>query len=152
MGFRMSRKFGIGSGTVSLVVIFAVLCLVVFALLTLMTARADLNLSEKNAEAQYNYYVADALATNVLGAILDSAIIPEEACGIEIRNSGDMVSYSVEINENMSLYVEYSLLESKIKRWNTAQTKDWVADDSIDVWTGEFEGELSIEDFIASLG
>lgn len=133
----MTRKFGIGSGTVSLVVIFSVLCLVIFSLLTLVTARADMNLSNKNAESTRNYYAADTKATVILGEILDSLIIPDEIDGVAIHQSGSVVSYSVEIDNAMSLYVEYSMVDNKITSWHQDQTTDWVPNDNIDVWTGD---------------
>lgn len=133
----MTRKFGIGSGTISLVVIFSVLCLVIFALLTLATARADLNLSTKNAESRQKYYAADAKAAEILAQILDSDIMPEEIDGTAIHEFGDDINYSVEIDDVMSIYVEYSMFEGEIKSWRTAQTKEWVPNENIDVFTGD---------------
>ena len=49
-------------GGSSLLVIFAVLCLTVFALLTLSTAAADSRLSQDAADAVEAYYQADSQA------------------------------------------------------------------------------------------
>ena len=46
-------------GGSSLLVIFAVLCLTVFALLALSTVQADGRLSQKTAQAVAEYYDAD---------------------------------------------------------------------------------------------
>lgn len=46
-------------GGSSLLVIFAVLCLTVFALLSLSTVQADGRLSQTSAEAAQAYYAAD---------------------------------------------------------------------------------------------
>ena len=49
-------------GGVSLLVVFAVLCLTVFALLSLSTVRADARLSEASAQSVADYYAADCEA------------------------------------------------------------------------------------------
>lgn len=47
-------------GTTSLILIFVILCLSAFGLLSLSSAKGDLNLAEKNAKAVQIYYEADA--------------------------------------------------------------------------------------------
>lgn len=53
-------------GGSSLLVIFAVLCLTIFALLGLGTVQADQRLSDASAEAVYGYYAADCQAEAIL--------------------------------------------------------------------------------------
>ena len=53
-------------GGISLLVVFAVLCLTVFALLSLSTVRADERLSDASAQAVKNYYAADCKAQELL--------------------------------------------------------------------------------------
>ncbi len=64
------------TGGSSLLVIFSVLCLTVFALLALSTAQADGRLGEAASEAVKNYYRADTEAQTVL-ARLRSGEVPE---------------------------------------------------------------------------
>ena len=53
------RKLSFTSvGGSSILTIFAVLCFLVFALLSLSTAKANYNLSEKSVKAVSNYYAA----------------------------------------------------------------------------------------------
>ena len=47
-------------GTTSLILIFVILCLSTFGLLSLSSAKGDLSLAEKNAKAVQTYYEADA--------------------------------------------------------------------------------------------
>ena len=47
-------------GTTSLILIFVILCLSTFGLLSLSSAKGDLSLAEKNAKAVQAYYEADA--------------------------------------------------------------------------------------------
>ena len=56
-------------GGVSLLVVFAVLCLTVFALLSLSTVRADDRLSQASARAVSGYYAADCQAQEVLARL-----------------------------------------------------------------------------------
>ena len=53
-------------GASSLLVIFAVLCLTIFALLSVSTVQADGRLSDHAAKAVVNYYEADAKAEEIL--------------------------------------------------------------------------------------
>ena len=64
-------------GVTSLLVIFAVLCLTVFALLSVSTVRADKALSEKSAAAIDGYYRADYAAEHTL-ALLRTGNQPDE--------------------------------------------------------------------------
>lgn len=50
----------IGVGVISILTVLLVLCLAVFAALTLSSARADLALSRRNADTVQAYYAADA--------------------------------------------------------------------------------------------
>ena len=45
---------GMGAGGISILAIFVVLCLATLAALSLVSARADRNLAEKNAQAPWN--------------------------------------------------------------------------------------------------
>ena len=54
------------TGGSSLLVIFAVLCLTVFALLTLSTVKADLRLADAAVHSVMEYYSADCAAEEIL--------------------------------------------------------------------------------------
>ena len=66
----MKRSGGV-SGAVSLVMIFCVLCLAVFAVLTLSTAVREQGLAELTAQRAREYYEADAEAVAALVAIAE---------------------------------------------------------------------------------
>jgi len=64
------RKLSFTSvGGSSILTIFAVLCFLVFALLSLSTAKANYNLSEKSVKAVSNYYAADTKAEEIYSQI-----------------------------------------------------------------------------------
>ena len=68
-------------GGSSLLVIFAVLCLTVFALLSLSTVRADVRLSEASAQAVSGYYQADCQAEAILARLRSGELPPRGNCG-----------------------------------------------------------------------
>lgn len=124
-------------GGSSLLVIFAVLCLTVFAMLSMSTVQAEDRLRNSSAKAVSQYYAADAEAERILSE-LRSGNIPE---GVELSEDFK-AKYSCEISDTQTLFVEVSfdggLGDSyKITRWQAVYTADWTPDDSLGVWTGE---------------
>ena len=119
-------------GGSSLLVILAVLCLTVFALLSLSTVRADWRLAEASAAAVQAYYEADCQAEEIL-AQLRSGQRPE---GV----SGEMgeYQYACPISDTQSLQVRVRLEENewKILQWQAVSTVLWEADQSLDLWDG----------------
>ncbi|MEG1931132.1 MAG: hypothetical protein RR131_08335, partial [Anaerovorax sp.] len=73
----MAREKNVGGvqiGTSFLVLIFVVLALVAFSVLSLMSALSDHRLTEKNQAAVRDFYVADSVAEEKLAEI-DGCII-----------------------------------------------------------------------------
>lgn len=68
----MSRKVGatgLPIGGPTLLMVFVILCINIFAVISYMSALRDYNLSEKSAEMITKYYEADTKATNVLSDV-----------------------------------------------------------------------------------
>lgn len=121
-------------GAVSLITVFAVLCLVVFSLLSLSTAQANMRLSDTSAAAVYDYYRADAKAEQLL-ACLRAGEVPE---GVQDSGNG-IYRYGCPISDTQLLAVEVSVAgtEFTILRWQAVSTAEWTADDAIPVWDGK---------------
>jgi len=137
------RTRGVGVGTISLVMIFAVLCLTVFAMLTLSSANAEKTLSDRTSSFVTGYYAADSEATKIRAAIADSfakGALPEsiEGTAITYERSGDAVyaSFSCSVNDVQDLLVKLELTQGKdtVLEWKTGYAKDWNVDNSIVVW------------------
>lgn len=64
-------RFGMNIGSASLVLIFAVLCLTLFATLTLLSAKNEMNLTNKYSESVTQYYSSDSKAEENLQIIQD---------------------------------------------------------------------------------
>ncbi len=119
-------------GASSLLVIFAVLCLTVFSLLSISTARANGRLSETARDAVTAYYRADAQAERILARLRAGESIE----GVQKEN--DIYSYGCTISPTQVLWVELALDGSdyRILRWQAVSTAQWEADDRLPVWDG----------------
>jgi len=124
-------------GVSSLLVIFAVLCLTVFALLSVSTARAEQALREKSAAAAEGYYRADYEAEKTL-ALLRAGKQPAE-----VKRSNGVYCYTHPISDTQTLVVEVIVngTDYEILRWQAVSTADWQASDQLPVWNGEMKEE-----------
>ena len=109
---RSGFSFPVVGGT-SLLVLFAVLCLITFAVLSLSTVKAGDRLGEASAEAVMEYYAADYEAERIL-AQLRSGILPE---GVVVE--GDVYGYSCPVSETQRLQVSVQKVgeDWKVLRW-----------------------------------
>jgi len=141
----MAKRSSPAVGASSLLVIFAVLCLTVFALLSLSTVQADKRLSDASAEAALAYYEADTAAERIF-ALLRAGELPD---GVTIQSytdliegepiSGQFCSYVCPISETQALEVELAEQNGvwTVLRWQAVSTEEWDADDSIQIWDGD---------------
>ena len=129
-------------GGSSLLVIFAVLCLTVFALLGLSTVQADGRLGDASADAVLNYYAADCRAEELL-ARLRNGELPEDVTR-QHGPDGDTYSYTCTISDTQALEVEIRLdgAAYTVLRWQAAPTAEWEPDSMLDLWDGDPVAEL----------
>lgn len=131
-----SRDSGAGPvvGGSSLLVIFAVLCLTVFALLGLSAVQADLRLSEAAVRSVTDYYRADCEAEELFARLRGGELPPE------VGRTGDVYSYACPISETQELQVELSHEDGHwtVLRWQAVYTAEWEADQRLNVWDGSF--------------
>ena len=132
-------------GGSSLLVVFAVLTLTVFALLSLSTVRADVRLGDATEKMVSGYYAADVKAQEILAKLRTGAPLPED---VEFEatisdypdHSETIFSYSIPISDTQELQVEV-LVEPdgsyQVRRWQAAAVGDWTFDDSLDLWDGD---------------
>ena len=127
-------------GASSLLSAFAVLCLVVFALLALSTVRSDERLSDASLQATKNYYAADCRAQEILARIRNGETVE----GVEAEGQGGyaVLRYAVPISDTQELQVEigqHADLSCEVLRWQAAPTEEWVGSDDLDLWDGWLE-------------
>lgn len=118
-------------GGSSLLIIFAVLCLTVFALLGLSTVHANKRLSDISIQAVSDYYAADTEAERIL-ARLRTGEIPEG-----VSREGDVFSYTCPISDTQALQVTVRSSDWKVLLWQSVPTESWQADESLNLWNGE---------------
>lgn len=132
-------------GSATLVMLFSVICLTIFAVLAVVTANNSWTLAEKSADAVTNYYAADSVAIEILNQITatyhteNQLITPEGYdCQLEELENETWLSYWVAIDENQSLWVELVVSQGavQIAHWQVEYTATWSADQTITVWGG----------------
>lgn len=134
-----------GVGSASIMLIFAVLCLTVFSLISLSVAQSDKSLADTEAELVTQYYEADDLAERVLAGILESGAIPREVLGVSIGTwwdeglEAEIAEYSCPISDIKELGVKVAITGDTydILVWKMINTDEWVIDDAINVWSGD---------------
>ena len=129
----MKYKIPTGLGLSSLLVIFGVLCLCVFVMLSASTVKNQQTLTQKAQESMINYYAADSCAQEIL-ACLRSGELP----GAVTAENG-VYRYCCPLSENPVLAVSVRILgtEYEILQWQTVSTADWQPEDTLPVWQGK---------------
>lgn len=131
---RILRSGAMVGGS-SLLVIFAVLCMTVLALLALNTAKAGGRLADASVEATLGYYRAERQAEEIL-ARLRGGELPDG-----VTRDGDLYRYTCTISDRQALEVEVLISgeEYRILCRRCVSTVDWSAEDELELWDGEFE-------------
>ena len=134
-----SQKVGMGVGYVSVMLVFAVICLTIFAVLSFKAAISTDSFNDRSGEFMRQYYAADSSAKRILSQLNDCAFRAKESGffeeafmsgaqsieGISVRpmQSGLSVSYSVAINEQQKLLVNVVFDfngEYRIEQWKSS--------------------------------
>ena len=122
-------------GATSLLVIFAVLCMTVFALLGLSSVRADKYLSDVRTDAVSAYYAADCQAEEILARLRGG----EQPQGVTLEDG--IYRYVCPISPTQELQVAVQSEDWTVLCWQAVTTASWQADDSLTVWDGSEDSE-----------
>jgi len=122
-------------GGSSLLVIFAVLCMTVFALLTLSSVLAERRLAEASAQAVTAYYEADRAAEAIFAALRQGQL-PEQ-----VTRENEIYTYTCAISDTQVLEVALRCSDGQwtVLRWQATVTEHAAEEEYIDVWDGETE-------------
>ena len=145
----MSRG-GLGVGSASIVLVFAVLCLTVFSLITFVVASNERRLVENEAVLVTGFFEADALAESIVAEILMADEIPQEVQGVEVHTQTDfdsgaeIITFSSPIDERIAILVRLAIYYDRydIISWRLYNTDEWVYDGGLNIWTGPPGEEL----------
>ncbi len=123
------------TGASSLLVIFSVLCLTVFAMLSLSTAKADLRIADASVQAIEDYYQADCMAEQILGQLRQGN------CPEGVAQNGEFYAYICPISDTQALSVVVKVTENnyEIQQWKAIVTAEWNPQEYLDVWMPESE-------------
>ena len=127
-------------GGSSLLVIFAVLALTVFALLSLSTVRADTRLADASAQAVEEYYAADCQAQEILARLRSGELPVEVQSHLEDSwHTGVRYTYACPISETQELQVEVIVYPEgyEVLRWQAAPVGEWSPNEGLDLWVGD---------------
>ena len=136
-------KGGNGIGSASIILIFAVLCMTIFALISFKTAIADKALVDTQEQFVKEYYDADMRAEQILAEILKADTIPQAVNNVNIKAESNQeektVSFVCSMSDTKELYVEVIVYKDTydIIKWKIQDTGSWIIDDKLPVWTGE---------------
>lgn len=122
-----SRTF-INIGISSIIFIFIVFCLSVFALLSVNSARQSYASVQRNAEAVTAYYQADSKAQKWLHSLKQEGAVSEGILRQEFPIS-DSQTLSVAVDGETFELLSYQVINNEVLE----------IDDSLPVWQGEME-------------
>lgn len=107
-------------GSSSLLVVFLVLCLIIFAVLTLASAQSDYRFARKLADRRTAYYAACNEAEEAIAAL--------DADGTLVSLS-EPYTFQIPIDDRQALCVELSPDGTngyRISQWQIQNTEEWV--------------------------
>lgn len=143
-------------GSSSLLIIFLILSLVTFAVLSLSGAKSDYTFSEKLASHKTEYYKASNKAEKILKEIdetlaacagtdsasylaaVEQALNEKEIKGISLSFESGCISYAVPMSDDQELHVKLEVTNPAqsdtyyiIKAWQVVSSAAWDGDQSI---------------------
>ena len=148
MAGQMS-KHKINIGLTSLILIFIILCLATFSLLSLSSARGDQSLAARSARAVTEYYRADAEGEKWLKQA--DAILQEEIqalakkmaleLGCDADEETGFVSTDISMDRGQALHIDLALTGDEnryeVRSWYVYDSGNYEIDDFMPVWDGK---------------
>ena len=123
-------------GVSTLLTIFAVLCLTVFALLSVATVQANLRQARSARLAVTVYHAAEANAQQILAHLRAG----KEIEGVEREGNRYRFTRPVgSIHRQLAVEVELDGTDYRIIQWQLQPTGEWTNDEDLPVWDGDKE-------------
>lgn len=139
------KQNAVGLGGASLILIFSVLCLAIFAILAFASANREWALTEKLKSSATAYYEADGRAVEIeakLRAALARGEVPETIDGVPVTAAGETFSYTCPIDRRRALSVTLAWNGKALRviGWHETNVADWTPQEGVDVWKGDSNG------------
>ena len=140
------KRNAVGLGGASLVLIFSILCLAIFAVLALSSANREKTLTDRLKASTEAYYAADSRAVEIeikLREALARGETPSEIDGVAVTAQDDTYTYACPIDERRTLAVVLKAARNQLPvtlqtlQWCEISTADWTPQEELDVWKGD---------------
>ncbi|HIQ75463.1 MAG TPA: hypothetical protein IAA51_13725 [Candidatus Cottocaccamicrobium excrementipullorum] len=150
-----NRRRSVNLGSSSLILIFIVLCLGTFALLSLSSAKKDLDLAERNEQAVAEYYRADGKGEEFLmeadrafsQALEKHPDNPDaflrETLGDAWNGERKQAEIQIPMANGQALSIVLGLSweegekQLKVMEWRVVNVEDYEIDQNLPVWDGQ---------------
>lgn len=150
-------------GSSSLLVVFLVLCLATFAILSLSSAKSDYSFTERLAKHKSDYYKASSQAEYTAAAIdsllentyksksmtqeeyldaLNPVLLTYEAVPLSYSTQDNVpvISYQIPVDDRQILLVELKVTNPKessnyyeVQTWKITSSQEWKSDDTLNL-------------------
>ena len=165
-----NNRSPVSIGISSLILIFVMLCLLTFSVLSLVSARADMRLSQRSADRTAAYYDAENRANDILLSVIscieeykdspDASVFYQKLRerldgqnGI-LFTGADSLEYEVLLDKeqllSVSLEISYETYDDgshyRILAWNTVSTHEWESDGSLPLLDKEAVSDMLTEE------
>lgn len=144
------KKLGVrlSVGIPSIVTLLAVLCLFIMSILAFKAAQSEHTLALKTAQAQKNYYRAEAECFEKLRQIKAAhnqgddelhALAGKLGVHTAFEQGARQLRFEQRIDyaRKLCVLLEVGPHEIKTLRWQVEPSREWSPDQAISVWTGE---------------
>ena len=126
-------------GTPTLILIFMILCLVTFGMLSLSTAKSEWNLAQRNADSVAEYYRADKEGEAFYQMVLQNS--RSGNLGDYYDSQTGIASTQIPMKRSQSLTIKLHVPPDQsgkieISQWKVIQTEDYEIDQSLPVFKG----------------
>ena len=121
----------VGAG--SLLAAFAVLCLTVFAMLSISTVQAEQRRADAAVQIVEKYYAADREAEELFARLRNGEMADSISC------KDGLYTYECVITENQSLHVELTHTSAgwQVLRWQTISGEPEADSENLPLWQGK---------------
>lgn len=142
-----------GIGSSSVIMVFTLLCLTVFATMTLLSASSELKLARSYSTAVEQFYAADTAGAAYVAALRDKAdsiasgvpgaddyAAAAHALGADAVVDNDIayIEYDIPESDSQTLHIslEASAERFAVTAWQLIYTGEWNADTGLNLWPG----------------
>lgn len=141
-------KSRVNIGTASIILIFIILCLSVFALLGLSDAKSAAVFAKRRADSVTAFYRADALGQQYIRAAAgslkngsDAANAAEQALSVlpdgssSVSEEGHLIC-EIPMSAGQSLHIELDGSDASVLSYYVYNSEEYAIDNSLPLWTG----------------